>query len=341
MEDGGKLLADYGSFQLYEVDHLRPEVLQAENAEVRDDSNAIFLNAASIDTSATAVKALRQPVGAFNGKRLHLVQFVGPMQNAWHEALKKTGARIISYLPENAYLVYGDAPSLAKLQRLAGTMTSLQWDGEYRDDYKIHPTARLVDANGNPQQLPTLTLIDRLKLEPIHRQYNLRQYVNVFVRLRAQDLGLVAAQPDVISIQPYLTPRKLDERQDQILAGNLTGNAPTAPGYLAWLTGKGFTQAQFTASGFAVALMGAPPTRDILPLTNSGIPVTPAVSSTTGWKARPTIRAAPSRVAMATETSTLTLSAPSTTGQPAFPTPTAPGTITTLASVPSSELGLR
>ena len=269
VEDGGKLLADYGSFQLYEVDHLRPEVLQAENTEVRDDSNAIFLNAASIDTSATAVKALRQPVGAFNGKRLHLVQFVGPMQNAWHEALKKTGTQIISYLPENAYLVYGDAPSLTKLQRLARTMTSLQWDGEYQDDYKIHPTARLVDANGNPQQLPTdmfaiqlvgdpaintatLALIDRLKLEPIHRQYNSRQYVNVFVRLRAQDLGLIAAQPDVISIQPYSTPRKLDERQDQILAGNLTGNAPTAPGYLAWLTGKGFTQSQFTASGFAV-----------------------------------------------------------------------------------------
>jgi hypothetical protein len=268
-EDGGQLLADYGSFQLYEVDHLRPEVLQAKNAEIRDDSNGIFLNAASIDTSAAAVKSLRQPVGAFNGKHLHLVQFVGPMQNAWHEALKKTGAQIISYLPENAYLVYGDASSLAKLQRLAGTMTSMQWDGEYRDDYKIHPEARPVDANGNPRQLPTdtfaiqlvgdpaanivtLALIDRLKLEPIHRQYNLRQYVNVFVRLRAQDLGLIAAQPDVISILPYLTPRKLDERQDQIMAGNLTGNAPTAPGYLAWLTGKGFTQAQFTASGFAV-----------------------------------------------------------------------------------------
>src|ERR1700722_7397404 len=144
VEDGGQLLADYGSFQLYEGDPLRPEVLQAENTEVRDDSNQILLNAASIDTSAAAVKALRHPVGAFNGKRLHLVQFVGPIQNAWHESLRKTGAQIISYLPENAYLVYGDAPSLDKLQRLTGTMASLQWDSEYRHDYKIHPVARLV-----------------------------------------------------------------------------------------------------------------------------------------------------------------------------------------------------
>jgi hypothetical protein len=269
VEDGGQLLADYGSFQLYEVDRLRPEVLQSDKAEVRDDSDGILLNAARIDTSATAGKALRQPVGAFTGKRLHLVQFVGPVQNAWHEALKKSGAQIISYLPENAYLVYGDSQSLIRLQRSAGTMTSVQWDGEYRDDYKIHPKARLVDGNGNPQQIATdefsiqlvadpaankatLALIDRLKFEPIHRQYNLLQYVNVFVRLKAQDLGLIAAQPDVISIQPYFTPRKQDERQDQIVAGNLTGNVPTAPGYLAWLASKGFTQAQFTASGFVV-----------------------------------------------------------------------------------------
>ena len=269
VEDGGQLLADYGSFQLYEVDHVRPEVLQSDHAEVRDDSNGILLNAALIDTSTTAGKSLRQPVGAFSGKRLHLVQFIGPVQKAWHEALKKTGAQIIDYLPENTYLVYGDAPSLARLQRFTGTTAYVQWDGEYQDSYRIHPKARLVDANGNSQQLTTdefaiqlvadpaanaatLALIDRLKLEPIHRQYNLLQYVNVLVRLRIQDLNLIAAQPDVVSIQPHHAPRKQDERQDQIVAGNLTGDAPTAPGYLAWLASKGFTQAQFTASGFAV-----------------------------------------------------------------------------------------
>ena len=36
-----------------------------------------------------------------------------------------------------------------------------------------------------------------------------------------------------------------------IVSGNLNGDVPTGPGYLAWLAGKGFTQAQFTASGFA------------------------------------------------------------------------------------------
>ena len=166
VEDGGQLLADYGSFQLYEVDHLRPEVLQSDSAEVRDDSNGILLNAARIDTSTMVGKALRQPVGVFSGKHLHLVQFVGPMQNAWHEALKKTGAQIISYLPENAYLVYGDAQSLATLQRLAGTVTAMQWDAKYEDSYKIHPKARLVDANGNPQQLTMSSQFNSLLTPP-------------------------------------------------------------------------------------------------------------------------------------------------------------------------------
>src|SRR6185437_11398185 len=43
-----------------------------------------------------------------------------------------------------------------------------------------------------------------------------------------------------------------DERQDQIVAGNLNGTVPSGPGYLAWLASKGFTQAQFDASGFVV-----------------------------------------------------------------------------------------
>jgi uncharacterized repeat protein (TIGR01451 family) len=44
----------------------------------------------------------------------------------------------------------------------------------------------------------------------------------------------------------------LDERQAQIVAGNLSGSSPSGPGYLAWLAGKGFTQAQFINSGFVV-----------------------------------------------------------------------------------------
>jgi hypothetical protein len=62
----------------------------------------------------------------------------------------------------------------------------------------------------------------------------------------------IAAQPDVVSLAPYFVPRKLDERQNIIMAGNLTGSGPTPGNYLDYLAANSFTQAQFTASNFAV-----------------------------------------------------------------------------------------
>ncbi|HVM62689.1 MAG TPA: S8 family serine peptidase [Verrucomicrobiae bacterium] len=268
-DDGGRLVADYGSFQLYEVDQVRTGLVQSGAAEIRDDGNLLRLNAATIDTTTAMVRAVRQSVSSVHGKRMHLIQFVGPVKPEWREAVKRTGARIVSYIPQNAYLVYGDATALGKLQGLAGSSAYVQWHGEYLDDYKIHPAARLVDAHGNARQPltdlfaiqlledadanpSTLALIDRLKLEPVRRQHHLLHYVNVVVRLRPADLTTLAAEPDVVSIQPYGEPRKFDERQDQIVAGNLTGDTPTGPGYLSWLESIGFTQEQFDQSGFVV-----------------------------------------------------------------------------------------
>ncbi|MBL8186371.1 MAG: S8 family serine peptidase [Acidobacteria bacterium] len=60
----------------------------------------------------------------------------------------------------------------------------------------------------------------------------------------------LASQDNVFAIEPAGERRRLDEAQGQIVAGNLSGNAPTGPGYLSWLGTKGFTSSQFT--GFAV-----------------------------------------------------------------------------------------
>ena len=79
-------------------------------------------------------------------------------------------------------------------------------------------------------------------MDAIENEYTLLGYRNIIVRLPPDKLNLIAAQPDVVSIQPYGEPRKQDERQDQIVAGNLSGIAPSGPGYLAWLASVGFGQ---------------------------------------------------------------------------------------------------
>ncbi len=266
---GAKPLADYDGFKIFDAADVDAKTLAGQGGEIRDDYDSVFLHAGTIDTTTAQATALKKAVGNFAGKKLHLIQFIGPPKPEWHEALAKTGVRIVSYIPENSYLVYGDAASLAGLQAHARAAAHVQWEAPFLDDYKIHPKARLVDKNGNAQQLDTdtfaiqlvadananaatLQLIDRIKLAPIIRQYEILDYVNVIVRIPAARLADIAAQPEVVSIHPYHEPKKRDERQDQIIAGNLTGTSPTGPGYLAWLATKGFTQAQFTASGFSV-----------------------------------------------------------------------------------------
>jgi hypothetical protein len=265
---GARLIANYGGFQLYDADQAAVASLGGK-AEVRQSYNTIQLNAAPLDTSRPEIQSLRKSAAPFAGKRMHLIHFAGPVQPAWRESLLKAGAQIVSYIPQNAYLIYGDSSAIGQIQSLAAQAPHIQWEGPYLDDYKIHPAARGVDAKGNARQIgtdsfaiqmvadaaanaETLKLLDGLKLEPLRRQHFALHYLNVVGRFAADKLARIAAQPDVVSILPYFTPRKLDERQDQILAGNLSGGVPSGTGYLAWLAARGFTQAQFNASGFAV-----------------------------------------------------------------------------------------
>jgi hypothetical protein len=244
LAQGGRLIADYGDYQLFET-------AQTNGFVTRDIYNSILLKAGRLDTSLPQTQALRCPVGAFAGKRLHLVQFAGPVQPAWRQVLLDAGLRIVNYIPYNAYLVYGDAQAIAQAQALS----ILQWDGPclpaYKTNSTIHPgTADLFAiqlARDDDANSATLKMLD----SPL-RQGRVLQYLNVIAPLRAADIDALANRPDVISIQPFQSPKKLCERQDQIVAGNLSGSVPSGPGYLAWLADRGFTQEQFTTSGFVV-----------------------------------------------------------------------------------------
>ncbi|HEY7911422.1 MAG TPA: hypothetical protein VIG62_05875, partial [Blastocatellia bacterium] len=277
---GARLIGDYGTFSILEVDTATAKELRKNRkAEVRDEFNLVLLNAGPIDTSSSEVQALRETSSVSaqgSGKRMHLVQFAGPIQDHWLEAMTGTGVEIVTYIPNNAYLVYGDGASIRSLKRLARSADYFQWDGDYTDLYKIDPEVATreklrstIQAQGKDPSDPgnlfsiqlfedaknntvTLSLIDQFKTEPVRIQYGILKYVNIVVGLSTSGIKQIAARPDVVSIQPYILPTKNDERQNNIIAGNLAGNVPQATDYLAYLAGKGFTQAQFTASNFVV-----------------------------------------------------------------------------------------
>jgi subtilisin-like proprotein convertase family protein len=228
-----------------------------------DGDDPILLNTGAIDT--TTVESRAAAVNLGGGKQLHLVQFAGPTRPEWYAALEDSGVEIVQYIPNYAYLVYGEGTTLTQLD----TRPGVRWSGDYRDEYKIQPGARMVDADGNARVLATdlfdvqlvkdaeanaqtLALINQLQVAPIVRQYEILKYVNLLVRLTPEAIATLAARPDVVAVDAYIVPEKLDERMTQIMAGSLSGNVPSGPGYLAQLGAWGFTQAQFTASGFSV-----------------------------------------------------------------------------------------
>lgn len=219
-------------------------------------AHTIHLHAGAIDTSRPAAAMARAATEVLPGCRLHLVQFPGPIQPEWVAQLQEQGWQIVDYIPDNAYLVYGEA---AARQALRTRGTPLQWEGAYLARDKIHPQARMSgglfcvqlvsDEAANPE---TVALLISLAKEPLKRNNVFRHYRNLIARIDPAALDAVAARPDVISILPYAAPRKMDERQGVILAGQLSGNAPAGPGYLAWLASRGFRQQQFITSGLVV-----------------------------------------------------------------------------------------
>jgi subtilisin-like proprotein convertase family protein len=246
-------------------------VLVSHTAHADDaPSRIIHLNAGVIDTGQPATQARRQSVASFSGKRLHLIQLAGPIQPQWHADLIAAGLQIVDYIPDNTYLVYGDAAALGGMQKKLAGKSHVTWEGAYRAVDKIHPEAVLTPSTKARTSRPeptlfaiqlvhddvanaeTLALIDALKLAPIVRQQPSAHYVNLVVNLPTDAIDGLAEQADIISIWPYRTPKKMDERQGIIVAGNLTGNGPSGAGYLAWLASKGFTQAQFNSSDLVV-----------------------------------------------------------------------------------------
>ena len=269
---GARVVADYGSFVLLEAnDALANSVAGNASAEIVDYNNLILLNARRINTTTPHTQSIRGAQGANSGNQMRLIQFKGPIRPEWYQALVSTGARVVTYIPNNAYLVYGSAERLHAVQQLAGSNPAVQWEGEYTAAYRLDRAIRggkgapKVDnrsAKGNEQftiqlvedaaeNATTLAMIEQLKLEPVLDKENALGYVNVKVALpKDAVINQIAQRGDVVSIQPFVTPRLNDEREDVIMSGNLTGNVPTPMDYFAYLTGHGYDLG--TVSDFAV-----------------------------------------------------------------------------------------
>jgi hypothetical protein len=260
---GAQRLADYGAFSLWRAPAAQAATLgQFPGVTLRPDFGSLPLRGVTLDTRPGApppavppgLAATRAP-----GPQLWLVQFAGPIHDNWLQSLTGLSLQIVSYLAPNAYLVWGDGAALAALDGWAAKDPLVQWTGAYHPAYRLNPALQGLAASAAPSQWVDVTVqlyttpeveqsLARLRalggpvIKPAGRTL---AFTNLTLPLPAGALAAVAAWPDVINVEPWAAPVRLDEIQNQIVAGNVISAGgkivPSGPGYLAWLATHGFT----------------------------------------------------------------------------------------------------
>jgi subtilisin family serine protease len=89
-------------------------------------------------------KSMAAQLGGADRRLPFIVQFAGPVQQAWKQTVEQTGAHLGGYLPDNAFIVELTSDQL----RHVTALEFVQWVGAYKPDYKIDPVLgrRIVGA---------------------------------------------------------------------------------------------------------------------------------------------------------------------------------------------------
>lgn len=250
----GRLLADYGSFSLWLVEraataHLNGRATVSSPA----DFDTIYLRDGVIERSTSAqTPPVELSSSRQTGPQLWIVQFVGPIAAGWLEDLVAQGAALVSYMPNHAYVIWADGPTIAAIEeQIASGASPLQWSGPYHPAYRLAPqlagparqatddsvdvTVQIYTTDAAADTLARLLALSEAQLAGPEQ---LVGFTTVAVRLRANRLAEVAGWADVFNVEPYVAPQLNDEIQGQILAGNISGGGASGPGYLAWLQSK-------------------------------------------------------------------------------------------------------
>jgi subtilisin-like proprotein convertase family protein len=267
IEQGAVVRAeDYGSFAMAVIDDRvvgGARALLALELDLRDDHAVIGFNELAIDTAdeRTAAESLSQIPEDLRSsgeltRDLMIVQFSGPIRDEWLERLERTGARRVSYVAHNAYVVAVTPLVKAELEIMRAD-AAVQWIGYYHPFVRLSPDLRAPALRGDGQWSVTIQVIDGPEAWPIvgaltggqfpieRETERVENLWNVRIALPGVFLAALAAHPSIFAIESRPLERLLDEVQGQVMAGNLNagGTGPSGTGYFAWLGTKGFASA--------------------------------------------------------------------------------------------------
>ena len=113
----------------------QPIRLTTTNIDTEAVATHAQLTKSSADKIAADAVAAMQGVATTNVLP-YLVQFNGPIQKGWQEAVKAEGGKIKGYIPDHAFIVELTAPQA----NAVAALPMVRWIGFYRPNYKISPS---------------------------------------------------------------------------------------------------------------------------------------------------------------------------------------------------------
>ncbi len=251
--NGVQIVKNYGAYWLAKADDQQVAALKAshgDRVERANYLNVIELGATALDTTTTGpvVPANLQEASG-PGKYLRLIQFIGPVIPEWLAQVKAIrDVQIISYIPNNAYVVWLDAAAEKKLQKLTGDNGPIQWIGSYHPYYKLgvgllQPATQvltvrvcLVDDANTTATINQIAASALGKVESVPTPLKQRE---IQLTVNSASINSIAQIPGVLWIEQVRPLTTEDEKQDLIVATvtNGVGFGP-APGvhYIDFLT---------------------------------------------------------------------------------------------------------
>ena len=131
--------------------------------ELMGDRKAILLENALVDTEQPTALPIPEHLRAEGDPGSYIVQARGPLNNAFRAKLKEAGATIVSYIPNNAYLVRASAQAAKQLETQARIV--LPYEPYYKLSANAAAEPSLLELAVKQKSLPEKSVLNVLLFE--------------------------------------------------------------------------------------------------------------------------------------------------------------------------------
>ncbi len=179
------------------------------------------------------------------GADLHLVQFLGPIDDASREDLLRNRLEIVQYIHPFSYIVWGDASAVESARRHS---ERIRWSGPFYPDFRVLPRWRGGDGVQSYHGLfyrhdrldLTIEALHKLGARILDSAWIDDRFLEVRFELRPDLLSEAASLSGTYTIQPTPTDGGLrSEMSSQVNVNNVNGSNFAFAGYWNWLTSVG------------------------------------------------------------------------------------------------------